>query len=193
MSTPVTNHPTPAELKTCFDKEFEAFGTQWLFEQRALTLRTKLKVLSWVTFAAPIAVAAVLTTLDNPRIALYTKIGSGLLSGVVGLFGLAALVGNWSDALAESQRSMTANSRLLEDWKEIKQLTDNDFVVAYSKLLAQNIAQENVDKIAGVSDKDKRRSMRKALLQYKLACATCNQTPSSIKGGSSKCSTCGDC
>jgi mobilome CxxCx(11)CxxC protein len=149
--------------------------------------------LSWVTFAVPIVAAALLTTLDNPKIALYTKIGSGLLSGVVALFGLAALIGGWSEALAVSQRSMTANSRLFEDWKEVKQLTDHDFVVAYNKVLAQNIAQENIDKIVGVSDKEKRRSMRKALMQYSLACATCQQKPTSIKSGSSKCSTCGNC
>jgi mobilome CxxCx(11)CxxC protein len=193
MSTPIAQRPTEIDLKTCFDKEFEAYGTQWLFEQRALRLGTKLKALSWVTFAVPIAVAALLTTLDNPSIALYTKIGSGLLSGVVGLFGLAALVGNWSDALAVSQRSMTANSRLLEDWKEVKQLTGNDFLVAYNKVLAHNIAQENIDKIAGVSDREKRRSMRKALMQYSLACVTCHEKPTSIKSQGSKCSTCGDC
>ncbi len=152
----------------------------------------KLKILTWITFAIPIAVAGMLTMFDNPVILAITKIASGVLGFIAALIGLLALVGKWSDMMADSQRAMIENSRLHDSWKDARNLTDAAFVSEYKKLLILDSAQSSSDKLLEVSDKDKRRMMRKTLVQYQMACKTCKNTPTSIKAGKAKCDTCGN-
>ncbi|WP_081084703.1 mobilome CxxCx(11)CxxC protein [Burkholderia cepacia] len=200
MSTPIPTTPQPIaahpstspELRICYEKEFEAYGTAWLFEQRALSYTKKLKALTWITFAVPIAAASTLLTFDDPTVVALTKIVAGVLGGIAMLIALLALTGRWPESLAESQRAMIENTRLLNAWKAVKNMTGSAFSAEYNKLLILDGAQVSNDQLAGVTEKEKRRMMRKTLMQYRCACETCKETPTSSKAGNSKCDTCGN-
>jgi mobilome CxxCx(11)CxxC protein len=193
MSTPPSqSHPTEDEKRECFKKEFEAIATAYIFERRMNSAGSKLKALSYATFVIPIAVAALLTTWDNVAFGSYVKIGSGIVSGVVALFGLWAALANWPSILSESARSMVANDQLQRSWKYVTALKEEEFTLEFAKLIALDAQQESNDKAKGVSAAERRRGNRKALYDLGKPCATCKKQPSTLKAAGSKCQTCGD-
>jgi mobilome CxxCx(11)CxxC protein len=182
--------PTADEIKYCREKEIYAYGTAWLFQQRSLSLRGKLKILSWLSLVVPILVGVLLGTFDSPELKAVTNIGSGLLGGILAVVGAWSVVAGWSDGLSKAERSMLANTDLCALWRDLQGYTAPDFSNRMDTLKVKDRAQESNDQLDGITLKDKACMMRAALLQYRLPCAGCGSVPTSLNPGNHKCAVC---
>ncbi|MFZ2852618.1 MAG: mobilome CxxCx(11)CxxC protein [Rhodocyclaceae bacterium] len=180
----------PNEIKFCRDKEIYAYGTAWLFQQRALAFRQNLNILSWLSLVVPIAVGTLLGTFDSSELTTMTRIGSGLLGGALAITGAWAVVAGWTDALSRAERSILANNELCDRWRELKGYAGSDFYAQLATLKERDRAQENLDNLSNITAKDKICMMRAALIQYGLPCERCGQVPTSLKPGNHNCAVC---
>jgi mobilome CxxCx(11)CxxC protein len=182
--------PDQATIKFCFDKEFHAFGTKYLFEQRAISLRGKLKLLSWSSLVIPLAVATLLLSFDSTAVTFWTKLISGLLGGALTFIGLWAVVAGWTDSLSKAERAMLANTDLIDRWRDLQAYSGPDFDARLAVLKERDLAQEKLDQLESVTQKDKALMMRAALFQYQMPCTLCNESPKSLKPGKHNCARC---
>jgi mobilome CxxCx(11)CxxC protein len=180
---------SPADKKICADKEVYAYGTAWLFQERARSLRLKLNILSWLSFGIPLLIGALLGVFDSPDILGRIKFASGILGGVLSFWGLWGLVAGWTDSLSKSERSVVANTSLREEWNEMQANISTDAPVRFAALKAKDLAQEQTDQLNGISNKDKSKMMRASLMQYQKQCAVCGTKPISMKPANN-CATC---
>lgn len=182
--------PDQTAIKFCYGKEFHAFGTKYLFEQRANSLRWNLKLLSWSSLVVPLAVATLLLSFDSVEVTFWTKLISGLLGGGLTFIGLWAVVAGWTDSLSKAERSMLANTDLVDRWHDLQVYSGPDFEGRLEVLKERDRAQEKLDQLEGVTQKDKALMMRAALFQYQKPCALCKEMPISLKPGKHNCAMC---
>lgn len=182
--------PDQVTTKLCWEKEFHAFGTRHLFAQRTISLRRKLTLLSWSSLVIPLVVATLLGSFDSPSVTFWTKLISGLLGGALTIIGLWAVVAGWTDSLSKAERSMIANTELGDRWRDLQTYSGPDFDARLAALKERDRAQEQLDQLESVTQKDKALMMRAALFQYRKPCELCKQTPTSLNPGKYTCAMC---
>jgi mobilome CxxCx(11)CxxC protein len=189
------------ENKNTFDKKrehswneaFYAYGTAYIFEKRAYKLRWRLRILTFLGIAVPLALGGAVASfgLNCKYLGIIIFI-TGVL-GIMQLIGSTwALVAKWEDEYAYSLESISSNYSLSDKYKELGESPprSDEFRIKIDLLDAENRIRKESDLKHGITDKEKRMGHRAALRQFRRACVECKEIPTSMKG--SNCNVCGN-
>jgi mobilome CxxCx(11)CxxC protein len=105
---------------------------------------------------------------------------------------LLATTQGWSNELAYSSESKTANYdlfRSFEDFAKRPSDDDQNFNLQFTTLKAIEQSREQQDSNHPTSEKENRQGMRYALKHFQRTCVTCGQMPTSMTP--TDCDTCG--
>ncbi|MDA8503803.1 hypothetical protein NNO02_15240 [Citrobacter sp. Awk 2] len=183
---------TPDFTSRCLEQEIYAYGTAYLFESRARTLRFRLRILSFLSLAVPVSVGGIAMAAANEKLFPIIVSLSGLLSVPLFVMTLWSLVFRWEERLTASEHACKINNDLKNKWHDLSQYRENDAEDKFRSLIDRDRIQEQHDRTQDVSAKDKRRMMRASLIQYRRKCATCGVQPSSMSAKGSSCTTCSE-
>lgn len=177
--------------KECADNRFHSFGTAKLFERRAKMYRRNLNLITFLGLAVPLVIGiTVLSFSGESEIFKVIMIPTaGVLTIFQLIFSLWALVSRWDEKNDYAISAIKSNTRLEAEFNRLcnsEEVIDNE--ISNLRNEYNRIKQE--DTAHGVSEKEMRWAMRKALIYYKSSCATCSQKPISMEP--SKCDTCGN-
>ena len=172
--------------------EFYSFGTTRIFEKRA----SKLKSLrTWITFlglVTPVVVGGAVLSFgfESPVLPIFLT-----AAGVVGIIQLVlstwSIVARWDETYEYAVESLRSNTELYNQWKSIKDETDEATLKKESELLVKKYEEREFKDLGqNITDKEKRFANHETLKYYKQECHVCNQIPKSIKA--TKCSGCGN-
>jgi mobilome CxxCx(11)CxxC protein len=169
-----------------------AYGTAYIFERRANSLRRLLRVLSFVSFGVPIVIGALVlsygTNLDTLPVLVGIAGAVGLLQTTVSLW---ALVAGWVDAYGYAIRSVAANANFAQRYEALtKQSSSAGETTRLALLHVEDLARQEEDWKQGITDREKRMGMRAALRKYQMKCAGCHQVPVDMRP--TTCGVCGD-
>jgi mobilome CxxCx(11)CxxC protein len=177
----------------CWNEAFYAFGTAWIFEKRASRLRGRLRILTFLGIAVPLALGGTVASfgLDFRYLGLIIILAAIL--SIIQLIGSAwALVAKWEDEYAYSLESAVINYGLSNKYKELgENLPESEELrIKMSLLDAENRLRKDSDLKHVITEKEKRMGHRAALRQFRRTCVACGEIPTSMKG--SDCNVCGD-
>lgn len=183
---------TEALQRECWDAAFRAFGTASIFERRALSLKRKLRLLSYVGIVVPIFVGgSVMGFGQFDALPVMIAVGS-----VVGVAQMAvstwALTANWVDGHSYAVGSNVENKELARKYEELASrppTSPKAFQEQVKLLNAVDKARQSQDYQQGVTLAEKRFGMRSALWKYDTPCHGCKTVPTSMTPG--ECDVCG--
>lgn len=186
--------PSPRdELSSeAWDRALHAFGTAYVFKQRARYYRKLLRISAFLGVAGPLVVGAVASA--------GTSIDLGIVVAVAGVFGVAVVVmngwslaGTWADHFAAATQSEAANHQLNDAYVELAShppADEDEFRQRLQILRAQDHAQRDRDLAQHATDAELRRGLRAALRDRRMECVECNLKPTTMKP--TECGVCGD-
>jgi mobilome CxxCx(11)CxxC protein len=162
--------------ENCWNKALYSFATAWIFEKRASRLRWRLKLLTFLGIAVPLALGGTVASfgLDFKYLG-FIVIVAGVLSITQLVGSLWTLVAKWQDEYAYSLESTVVNYGLSTNYKELgENPPQNEELKIKTNLLdIENRVIEESDYKHGISEKEKRMGHRAALRQFRRACVTC--------------------
>ena len=177
--------------KSCWNKALNAYATAYIFSERANSLRTKQRLLTFLGIGFPSLVGICVLSFSFYEKILPFLIPVAGLAGVIQVLGsIWALIAKWDDAYAVASEASKKNTSLKNDWQLLVTQWPHDIEHKYNELYQADSRVEQSDIQRGVSDKEKRKGMRAALLQFGRKCATCAQVPKSMTA--SDCGVCGN-
>ena len=176
------------------DAAFHSFGTYYIFKNRHDGYKRKTLFVAAINMIVPSLFGAI-----------YISFGANILTKDISVFVCAVLgfvsicttvmsfVLRWQEKLTESQKNMIDNYSMYERYKNIATdigLEADKFESIFMELSFEGkyIDRESLE--SEITDKEKRRGHRAALIQSQRSCASCNIKPDSMK--SSKCNICGN-
>lgn len=168
-----------------------AFGTGYVFEQRANALRSKLRWIAYLGVAFPLAFGGLVLALgaNSPWVPLL-QVVAGLLGVGQLLISAWSLAASWQSSFAYAQESAADNYRLADQFKSVAKTPQTDLSTRHAVLDAEYHNRSASDTKQGLSDRDKRIGLRAALRQYERACAGCGAVPTSMTA--TACDVCGN-
>ena len=182
------------QRRMCNDEALHCYGTAYIFEKRAASIRWKLRVLSFLGIGVPAAIGAILGTFSlKPEYAALVGIIAGMLGVTQLIFSIWSLVSHWEAGLSYYLESKSANYRLAADWSQLGNttiLTDEEFAIRLKVLEKESEIRSDLDNRHDITDAEKRMGMRAGLRKYQRPCVQCNKVPQSMKG--SDCGVCGE-
>ncbi|HEV2327949.1 MAG TPA: mobilome CxxCx(11)CxxC protein [Verrucomicrobiae bacterium] len=186
--------PIPtAKIADCTKSAIFCFGTAYIFEQRARSVRWRTNWLTFLGIANPIAVGATVGAFSaDSKITVVMMTLSAGLSVPLAVLSVWSLVAKWSDNLSYFLETKTDNYRLASQYRQISQnpsLAEAEFEKQYSILETQGQIRKAQDERYDISDKEKRKGMRAGLCEYQFPCAGCDTIPKSME--STFCPVCG--
>ena len=168
--------------KECSDNRFNSFGTARLFERRAKIYGRNLNWITFLGLAVPLVIGVTVLSFSGE-----SKIFKSIMIPTAGLFtvcqliiSLWALVSRWDEKKDYAVSATKINTRLEADFNRLcnsEEVTINDEI---SNLREEYNRINQEDTAQGITEKEKKWSMRKALIHYKLKCPTCNLKPTSM-------------
>ena len=123
-------------------------------------------------------------------VALVVAAVLGVAQLVASIWALAA---DWSGSFAQATQSMTANQQLTDAYKRLAENPPDDLTQFQRELglvRAQDLAQQDRDRLEQVVGAEERMGLRAALRERRQACTACNVVPTSMKP--TECEVCGD-
>jgi mobilome CxxCx(11)CxxC protein len=178
-------------IKDCRGKEFYAFGTHRIFDQRARKLQL---YRTWITFLGiitPLFVGGVVLSFGTESKVLPWVI---TVVGIIGLVQLVlsafSIVSRWDEKYEYALDSSRGNTDLYNRFKFLADNAPADLEVQYKDAIRENEAREFKDLGQGITEKEKRFANREALKYYRKPCSICSITPTNSKP--SKCDGCGN-
>lgn len=181
------------QRRHCNDNALHCFGTAYIFEKCASSIRYKLRVIAFLGIAVPAAVGALISTfLFKPDQIEIAAIIAGVLGLLQLLFSIWSLVSHWDKNLSYYLESKSANYRLASSWNQLGNttiLSDQEFASDLQVLEKESEIRSDLDNRHDISDSEKRMGMRAGLRKYQRPCVQCGQVPQSMK--SSSCGVCG--
>lgn len=176
----------------CWDRALEAFGTAYIFQERANQYKIQLRLLTFLGIVIPLAAGGVVLAFGTGVITPAVLIPAGIL-GVLQLIGsLWSLVAKWDDSYSYSIESANSNYKLSNEYKRLAEQTSeksSDLMIQYNLISKEDEFRNMEDTKQGISEKEKRKGMRTALRQFRRACAGCGKIPTTMKP--TNCSVCG--
>jgi len=178
----------------CWDNALYAFGTAYIFEQRAATLRKRLRLLQFVGLVVPLTVGSMVMAFGTSQQYLaIVLIGAGALGVGQVAYSLWALTERWEDSFAYAQESVSANHRLSLEYRNLGETlppagAERDLRLAI--ISEEDRQRSDQDYKQGITEPEKRMGMHAALRNFRRHCAGCNQIPTSMTAG--KCDICGN-
>jgi mobilome CxxCx(11)CxxC protein len=177
-----------------WDKALESTGTAYLFEVRARRLRRRLNNLTFVGFAVPLLIGALVlgygTAFKALKLLIPLAIGIGVVQVVVFAW---SVVAQWVDRYQTSIRAVIANRSLSESFEALARELPPDigeFRRKVELLNSQDAAQRDFDYLQEIGDAERRMGMHAGLREYQRECPQCEVKPSNMKP--TKCGVCGD-
>jgi mobilome CxxCx(11)CxxC protein len=178
----------------CWGKAVHAYGTGYIFEERARTLGKKIRLLAFLGIAVPTSMGGIVlafgTDFEYKSVVL-------IVAGVIGIIQLIAsvwaLVADWQDAYAYAHESMAANYRLAENFESLASnppSAPSEVEANFSALMAEDKVLSQRDYRQEITPEEKRKGMRAALRKYQRECAFCGKVPKSMSP--SECDVCGN-
>jgi mobilome CxxCx(11)CxxC protein len=178
--------------RKCWDAALHAYGTSYIFQKRAASLKRKTDILIWVGLAVPILTGALVGTFGG-----YKLWGAAIVAGsVVGALQIAislwSVIRRWPEDLSYSSASATANESLASRFAALAEDPPAGLQalrIQFQKLDVEDAARRDRDNEKNVTEKERRMGMRAALRKYQRQCATCHQAPTTMEP--SDCGVCG--
>jgi len=178
-------------IQKCKDKELYAYGTAYLFERRANSLRWRLRIITFLSLAVPLSMGGIAAAFSKGQLLEIAVTLGGGLSIPLFILTLWSIVFRWEERFSSSIQAMKNNNKLRNKWEKLAICKDTDFEEKVNELLAKDQDQEEQDRDQDISKKDERIMMRASLIRYQKECAICNKIPKSMKE-KSICDTCGN-
>jgi len=177
---------TPQE---CWDLALESFGTADIFEQRARTLSTRIRLLGFTGLVQSVLVGAVVTSFGiDFKYLKGVLVAVGAIAVAQAVLSLWSLFANWDSSLSYASESQADNTRISRRFVDL--VTTQNNTVEFQVRRAEYEAREGQDSKQHITEKEKRRGMRAGLRQFKRACAQCQVVPASMTP--TKCPVCGN-
>lgn len=185
---------TDEQRKDCWDNAIYAFGTAYIFEERLKAVRKKLRILTFLGIAVPVAVGGIVVAFFGieslqPYVAWLIVLAS-VLSTAQLVFTIWALVAKWEDESSYAASSASENRRLAARFEDLGRNPPTKFNIQYQLLKIDNARRQESDIQREVSEKEKRMITRAGLRQYQRACVKCNQAP--VDMNPTNCPICGN-
>lgn len=177
----------------CWTSALHAHGTSHIFQRRARRLGLKLRLLTYTGIALPLVVGATALSFSLEIVILPTMMTVVATLLILQLLTSTwAVAAHWVDRHIYANESATANDELARRYAALAKSPPlgADFKTEYDLITADNRNRNQQDMKQGVTAKEKREGMRAALRQYQRRCATCGETPTSMKP--TDCDTCGN-
>ncbi len=178
--------------KECADCRFHSFGTAKLFERRAKMYKKNRNLITFLGLVVPLIIGATVLSFSAESEIFKTIMVpiAGFLTILQLVVSLWALVSRWDEKNDYAVSAIKSNIRLSTEFNRLcnseERVINNE--ISNLRIEYNRINQE--DTAHGVTEKEIRWGMKKALMHYKLNCATCSQKAVSMKP--SKCDTCGN-
>lgn len=180
--------------KDCWDQAIYAYGTAWIFEQRAKRSRLLLRLLDFLGIAVPVTVGGIILSFGTtPNYLPYIITAAGVLSIVQLVMSVWSLVARWEDALVYAEQSISSNHRLSREYESLGKNPPPelpDLRLRHTLLEKENQLRSELDNKQGLTEKEKRAGLRAGLRQFQRRCVACGQIPQSMKP--SDCDVCGN-
>ncbi len=180
--------------QTCWDQAIHAFGTAYIFEKRAGTLRGRLRWLEFLGIGVPLAVGGIALSFGLQYRHLPSLI---VVAGILGIAQLVlsawSLVAGWQNNLASALESKTANYRLSESYQSLAKNPPDELPEMerrFELLQIEDRLRRDLDHQQTITEKEKRTGMRSALRQFQRPCAGCGKVPRLLKP--TNCEVCGN-
>lgn len=178
--------------QVCWNNALHAYGTAWWFGERANSYRRKLRAISFLGLLVPVAVGGVVLSFGADIDLKPMLLVAGVISVAQLIWVLWSMTGNWLEAYTTATNSQKKNTEVFQGWEGAARNPPADnsvFAQRIEVLTSIDQMQTSSDLSVGITDKDKRKMMRRGLMQYGRACATCGKKPDSMKTDES-CNTC---
>ena len=183
----------PEQRKLCNDNALYCYGTAYIFEKRAASIRWKIRVLTFLGIAVPASVGAIIGSFS-----LTTEYTKEVLT-IAGLLGLTQLIlsiwsltAKWDDNLSYYLESKVTNYRLSSDWNQLSNTTiisDLEFATKLEVMKKEFETISDLDNRHDITDSEKHMGMRAGLRKFQRLCVECNKIPTSMKP--TDCGVCG--
>ncbi len=184
----------PSEKRRrCNDNSIHCFGTAYIFEKRASSIRKKITFLTFLGIATPAMVGATIGTFNiSPQNTKYVLVVAGILGVLQLIFSIWALVSGWNNRLSYYLESKSANYRVANEYAQLANstsLSEAEYDTKLKVLETETNIRSDLDNRHDICDKEKRMGMRAGLRQYQRPCTGCGKVPTSMKA--TKCGVCG--
>ena len=174
-----------------WDKAFHAYGTAYIFEQRAARYRSRLRTLAFLGIVGPFFLGILYLSFRTQQ-ALIDVVA--LLAGIIGVIqfvvSLWSITAKWEDVYSYALESLATNYRLSKEFETIGKHISQDAERKFALLSAEDRLRSELDNKQALTLKEKREGMRAALKKFRRECVECGQIPNSMKA--SDCDTCGN-
>ncbi|WP_412769001.1 mobilome CxxCx(11)CxxC protein [Micromonospora zamorensis] len=177
-----------------WNRALHAFGTAYIFEDRARRFKRRLKWLNFVALAVPLLVGGLALSYGIGLPFLGLIVTAGATVGLVQLaFSAWSVSSGWVESYGYAVTSLADNQRLAQDLKELasnRSLDIDSLRNRYEVLKALDNARSAQDSGQNIEDQEKRMGMRASLRERRLSCAGCEMVPTSMNP--SDCDVCGN-
>ncbi len=177
----------------CWKDAYFAYGTGWIFQEKAKRLSNYLSILNYVGLFVPLIVGAVVTAFgtDSPYLGVIL-----LLVGLLGIIQTAgfgwSLIRKWSDKLSYAIEAMNDNYRQAEDYETLARDPPSDLEIFKSKfelLTVKYQHRDDLDNRQNITQEERRMGYRASLWKYGKECPECKKVPRGMDA--SNCEVCG--
>ncbi|WP_327067570.1 mobilome CxxCx(11)CxxC protein [Kitasatospora sp. NBC_01302] len=177
--------------RKCWDAALHAYGTGYIFQKRTSRLKHKTDLLTWVGFAVPLLVGALVGTFGKGKVWSLVLVIASVIGAAQLALSLWSLVKRWPEELSYSSASATANESLASRFAALGEDPPSLHLLRaqFEKLTVEDTARRERDNEKGVTEKERRMGMRAALRKFRRQCPACQLTPTSMDP--SDCGVCG--
>jgi len=180
----------------CWDLALYAFGTSYIFSERALKLKKNIGCINYFGIVVPLTIGGVAIGYGvNSKLLVILIPIAAFLSVIQLIVFTWAIIKKWDEELSYSYESATANKLLADEFECLAKYDHNteeslSFFSKYQFLKAKNQSREEQDSKHSIIGHELRKGMRYALRNYKRECTGCKNIPISMK--STNCDVCGN-
>lgn len=175
------------------DSAIRHFGTAYIFEKRAKSLRKYIQMLTFLGIAVPASIGAIIGSFNLSQSLQQIIVAIAALLALLQLtITIWSVVAKWNDNLAFYLESKSSNYRLASEYERLARSTDwsaEEFETRYQVLEAEGNIRTGQDNQIDLDEKEKRMGMRAGLRQYQRLCAGCGKIPIDMEP--TNCPVCG--
>lgn len=179
--------------KLCWNNAVDAFGTSYVFQQRAHKLKTRLQWVNYVGVGVPLIVGSLVLSFGQFSL-LPVAITVASIIGIIQVaVNLWSIIGQWVEEHSYAVSSAAANDSLSVRYRELGENPPPELDglrQRYEQLQVEDTMRRNQDLQHDIKGFEQRMGMRAALRQFQRKCAACKQVPTSMKP--SDCGVCGN-
>lgn len=178
----------------CWNKSFHALGTSYVFQLKAKSYKTWIRIITILGIVVPLLLGATAAAYgqNSNILGIAITVAAPITIFQIALSGIS-LVAKWDDQLAYSLESQTENRIISEEYENLAKYpptATGELERMFSIIKTKDEARIRQDEKITFSAKENRKGMRYALWIRKKECATCKAIPSSMTP--TKCDTCGN-